>query len=106
MLKQMCLRALKGLCARISWLQPWRVSNMDLQLFKRKPLRPIPLPSSTNTANIPFFVEPGVSSQIFPFYFLVVAALSLLIVLTFMPDYLSMKGRVILDRDADKEMKA
>ncbi|MEM3365993.1 MAG: type II CAAX endopeptidase family protein [Candidatus Methanomethyliaceae archaeon] len=49
--------------------------------------------ASTNSANIVFFLEPGISYQVFPFYFLVVLVLTLVIVLIFKPDALSSSGR-------------
>lgn len=53
--------------------------------------------ASTNAANIVLFVELGISSQVFPFYFLVVAILALVIILAFKPDSLSREGRVTLE---------
>jgi membrane protease YdiL (CAAX protease family) len=61
--------------------------------------------ASTNAANIVLFAEPGVSNQVFPFYFLVVAALAIVIILAFKPDSLSRKGMVTLDRVMDTKVK-
>ncbi|MEM3365930.1 MAG: CPBP family intramembrane glutamic endopeptidase [Candidatus Bathyarchaeia archaeon] len=54
--------------------------------------------ASTNSANIVLFVEPGISSPVFPFYFFSIIILAVILVLMFKPDSLSINGRkAILD---------